>query len=176
MKYIDKLEQIILGWVSKLPHLPVSAKRWLSANIWWIVLVLAIIQSINTVYVLFSLMPMLLSLNHPQGLYLVSLVGGFWSVIVSTFNLIFSVISLVLLYTAITPLKNMLKKGWVLLFAAWIVSAVHLVAGTSLTLNPLFLVVAVLYGAVSLAVSGYLLFEIHGHFAHVKTTKTNTKQ
>jgi hypothetical protein len=80
-------------------------------------------------------------------------------------------LSVALLALAITPLKAKQKKGWVLLFITWLLGALSVVVTAILTLSVLNFITSVIFGALWVAVGGYLLFEMHGQFAHVERSK-----
>lgn len=176
MEFITKLETTVAGWVKNLPHLPPAGQKWLAQNVWWIVLIGAIASGIAVLISLFGLL-----LGGAAASYVYVIDPGFatWVLISGIVTLIFTTIRGLILAVAVTPLKNMQKKGWVLLFISWLVNALAVVVGAILSLSVIGFIGAILFGAISLAITGYFIFEIHGQFAHsariTKTAKTTKK-
>lgn len=189
MEYITKLEKKVLGWLKDLPHLPLSAKKWLGINLWWIVLIVAVLSVIGFFASLNALFTTLTLLNSYLGAYFAVAVATPFTIVKIVIGLAFSAISIALLIAAIKPLKEKSKKGWVLLFVSLLVNAVSVVVLAVLTLNPFTFIMNVLFGAVVIGVGAYILAEVHGQFAHdvkvakvtkvtktTKTTKTPTEK
>lgn len=176
MEFINKLETTVAGWVKNLPHLPPAGQKWLGQNVWWIALIGAIASGIA---ILVSLFGILLGGAAASYIYVVDPAFAAWVLISSIVSLIFTTIRGLLLAMAVNPLKNMQKKGWVLLFSSWLVNVVAVVVGAVLSLSVIGFIGAILFGAIVLAITGYFIFEIHGQFAHsprvTKTAKTAKK-
>ena len=171
MEALSKLERTVLGWLKDVPHLPVSARKWLGDNIWWIALIGAILSGIGILVLLGSLFTLLASFGTPVVSYYAS--PTFLGLIIATtaVSLFFVALEGVLIAMSVTPLKEKQKKGWVLLFASWLVGVVYAVVTTILTLNVLTAFGNLIFSAVWIAASGYLLFEIHSQFAHTEKSK-----
>ena len=168
MEYITKLEKRVLSWFKTVPGLPVNGRKWLADNVWWIALVGAILTGMSILQSIGSIMTLLAVLNTVVGSYYVTTAGTTLSIVSSLIGIFFMVVSGVLLAVAVKPLKAKLKKGWVLLFAAWLVSALGVFASAVLSFSIVGFVITILFGAVWIVISGYFLFEIHGQFAHVE--------
>lgn len=183
MEFINKLETTVGGWVKNVPHLPASAQKWLGQNIWWIVLIGAILSGITLLFAigaLFTLIALLGAVTASvYGPYAAAGVTGL-TIFAAVVSLAFLVIRVILMALAVKPLKALEKKGWVLLFLIWLLQAVSVVASAILNFSIVGFLTGIIFGAVGLAISGYLLFEIHGQFAHTvrstKAKKTATKK
>jgi len=173
MELLQKLEHVILRWVKNVPHLPVSLRRWLGVNIWWIILIGVIINGIWILFQIVGIFGMIAFLGSPGATYQIVSTITSWSIVTSTVGTFFTIVVTILSGLAIQPLQSRLKKGWVLLFAAWLVSIIGVIVGAVLSLNPVFFVINLLFGAIFTTFLGYVLFELHGQFAHEpKKTKT----
>lgn len=171
MNFLSKLEEKVFGWFKAAPNLPNEARKSLAENIWWVVIIGIIFMVINTLRGLSFIEAQVALQGTVASSYYVSSVASDWSILTSIVSVIFLIAQITLLYIAVKPLKAMQKKGWVLLFASWLVSGVALVANALLTLGAVSFIITMLFGAVWLAISGYFLFEIHGRFAHVERSK-----
>jgi hypothetical protein len=177
MKLLHDLEIRLLSYIKNVPHLPASAQKWLGQNVWWIVLIGVIISALAALFSLLAIFGLIALLNSPQNVYYVYGSGVTSYMVVTSFvGLAFSIATLLLSAFAIQPLQRREKKGWVLLFAAWLVSVVSIIVGAILTLNPVSFIFSLLVGALVTGVSGYFLFEIHSQFGHsAKPAKTVKK-
>lgn len=171
MEMLQKLENIILGWAKSVPHLPEVVRKWLGDNVWWIALVGAILSSIAGLFALIGVFGVLSVMGTVASTYYAASTFTAWAIVTGLVSLLFIVIEVVLLATAVKPLQLKQKKGWVLLFVTWLVGAVSIVVNAVLSLNPFGFIVGIIFGAIWLAVSGYFLFEIHGQFARVEKSR-----
>lgn len=171
MKLLSKLEQLVLGWLKAVPHLPNGVRKWLGDNAWWIAAVGAVLTGISALWTLVALFSNMALLGGPATAYYASTTFVAWLVVTTLVSLVFVIIYCVLFAVAVSPLREKQKKGWVLLFAAWLVGVLEVVVSAVLTLNPLTFITNIIFGALWLAVTGYFLFEIHGQFAHVEKSK-----
>ena len=166
MELINKLERIVLGWVKNVPHLPATGQKWLGVNVWWIALIAAIIGGIWFLFALNGLFSLLTLLSSVSNLYYVTNTYTDYAIFKAIIGLVFLGLTVAALALAISPLKDRLKKGWVLLFLAWIISALSIVVSAVLSLSVIGFIISIIFGAIFLAIGGYFLFEIHGQFAH----------
>lgn len=171
MELLTKLEHLVLKWAKSVPHLPPVARKWLGTNVWWIALIGAIVTGIIILFSLIGLLGLLSVMGTVGASYYATSTFTAWAVVTVLVSLVFAVLEGLLLFAAINPLKAKQKKGWVLLFALWLLSAVAVVVNAILTLNPFGFIGGLLFGALGLAISGYFLVEIHGEFAHVERSK-----
>ena len=171
MEFLTKIERKVLGWFKTVPNLPSGARAWLGDNVWWIAIIGAILTGLSILFNLATLSAKLSQLGTTSYNYYVSSTYASWEIITISVGLVFSILEVLLLIAAIQALKQKQKKGWVLLFAAWLLSAIAVVVSGLLTLSILGFIITVLFGAIGIAVVGYFLFEIHGEFAHVERSK-----
>ncbi len=171
MDVLLKLERMVQGWLKGLPHLPVGVRQWLGSNIWWIAAIGAVLSGLAAFTLMISLFTNLSALTTPFVSYYASPTFVTWVIIKTIITLVFTVLECVLLAMAITPLKEKQKKGWVLMFAVLLLGVLSAVVSAFLTLSVFSFIISIIFSAIWLAVSAYLLFEIHGEFAHVEHSK-----
>lgn len=177
MDLLHKLEVKVLSWLKNVPHLPAGAQKWLGDNVWWIVLIGVILGGLSTIIALFGLFGLIALLGAPSNAYYVY--GGgvtAWAIVVALVSLVFSAITVIISALAIKPLQNKQKKGWVLLFATWLLYVIFVVVSAVLTLNPFSFIFSLIFGALFAAVGAYFLFEIHGQFNHEAKTVRAAKK
>jgi hypothetical protein len=171
MELLYKLEKIVFNWFKNIPGLPEGARKWLADNIWWIVIIGTVLTIISILGSLAALSTRISLQGTIAASYYISTVNSTWLTIADIVAIVFMILEVILLILAIQPLKEKQKKGWVLLFATWLLGGVALVVNALLGLNVLHFIVAILFGAIWLAISGYFLFEIHSQFAHVERSR-----
>lgn len=171
MDLLSKLERTVQGWLKNVPHLPQVARTWLGDNVWWIALIGAILSGISIIVGLLGVISIASIVGTVAASYYATSTYTLWAVITALVVLAFTVIDAILLAMSVTPLKAKQKKGWVLLFAVWLVGAISVVVNAVLSFNALAFIGGILFGAIWLAISGYFLFEIHGQFAHTEKSK-----
>lgn len=171
MKNVEKLEGLVAGWLKPLPHLPVNAQKWIADNSWWIVLVGVILSIIGLMFMISALIVALTLVGTTVSYYGYVATGSYggWWVVNSVIALIFSIGLVALMSTAITPLKTMKAKGWKILFLTLIVNALYIVVNAIFSFSVIGFVFGLIFGAIGLAISSYILFEIKSHF--VKSSK-----
>lgn len=177
MEMLQKLETMVAGWVKNVPHLPAGGQKWLATNVWWIVLIGAIVTGISLLFAIAGLFTLIALLSAVSSVYYVAGAGvtGL-SILGAVVALVFAIAQGLLLALAVKPLKDRQKKGWVILFAGWLLNIVSIVLSAILSFSVFGFISGILFGAIGIAISGYFLFEIHGQFAHVKTVKASTKK
>lgn len=168
MKFFSKLETVILNKLKGFPNLPVEFRNWLGNNVWWIVLIGAILTAISALTSFSYILTTLSVLGTVAATYYTSPAAMSWSIVTAAISLVFLILEGILLATAVKPLREKQKKGWVLLFATWLLNVFSTVVGAILTLGFVSFVITILFGAIWIAIGGYLLFEIHSQFAHVE--------
>lgn len=176
MELLQKFEKTVHGWIKDVPHLPEAFRKWLAQNVWWIVLIGVILGGIGLITSFFGLIVTASLIGAPSNAWFTY--GGVtaWTVVVGAIGLVFSAIGVTINAIAISPLKVMKKKGWVLLFLSLLVSVLALVVTTILNFNLLTLFANIVFGAVFVAIAAYLLFEIHPYFGVIKATKKSAKK
>ena len=168
MDFLVKIEKRVFDWFKKSPNIPNEMRKWLADNVWWFVIIGLILSVINILRAASFIQGQLALQGTAANSYYVSSTVSDWAIVTSAISLVFIIIEALLFFFAIQPLREKQKKGWVLLFGAWLVSGVALVVNAFLTLGILSFIITILFGAVWLVISGYFLFEIHGQFAHVE--------
>lgn len=171
MKFLNQIEEKVHGWFTAAPNLPNDARKWLAENAWWFAIIGIIFMAINALSGLGFIEERLSLQGSAAASYYVSTTALDWSIVTATVSVIFLILQSILLFLAVKPLREKQKKGWVLLFAGWLLSGVALVVNALLTLMVFKFILALLLGSVFLAIGGYFLFEIHGQFAHVERSK-----
>ena len=177
MQLLHKIEHLVLGWLKNVPHLPNNARKWLAKNIWWIVLIAAILGAIAAVFELLALFVTASLIDSPSNSYLLFGRVTPYTLAVDTISFVFGIVMTVLAAMAVNPLKALQKKGWVLSFMALLVYAFSIVVSAILTLNFFGFLFTIIFGAIFAAVGAYFLFEIHSCFNHDgKPAKKSTKK
>jgi len=176
MELMNKIEKTVLGWVKDVPHLPSSAQKWIAVNVWWMVLVSAILGALGVLFSLNNLVTLLALLDSASNLYYVTTTYTEYAIVRQIISLVLGILTVVVLSLAINPLKLQQKKGWVLLFLALLLGIVSLVINAVLSLSILGFIISVIFGGIFLVALGYFLFEIHGQFAHVPRRTKKTQQ
>jgi hypothetical protein len=179
MEFINKLETTVVGWAKNVPHLPPAGQKWLGQNVWWIVLIGAIVSGIALLFAigaLFTLIALLGAVTASYyGAYAATGVTGL-TIAAAIVSLVFVVFRVILLAVSVKPLKEMQKKGWVLLFIVWLLQGLSVVISAVLSFSIAGFLLGIIFGAIGLAVSGYFLFEIHGQFAHSPRVTKSAKK
>ena len=166
MDLINKFEKMLLGWAKNVPHLPVAARTWLGVNVWWIVLIAAIISGIAFLSTLSNLLTYVSLMGAASSAYYINASYTSLAVMNTSITLVFIAATAALLGFAVTPLKERLKKGWVLLFFTLLVSALSIVVQAVTSFSVGSFIVQILFGAIFLAIGAYFITEIHSQFAH----------
>lgn len=170
MELIAKLEKLVAGWLKQAPHLPNSATKWLGDNVWWMAVIGLVVGALAALIVLTGVFTTAAFLGSVGATYYVVQPTA-WTVMSALVHLALLVVSVILMGIAIKPLQAKQKKGWTLLFATLIVSAVSVLLDAVLSLNVFTFITSLLFGAIGLAVGAYFLFEIRGQFMQVEKSK-----
>lgn len=176
MDFLSKLEQTILRWLKNAPHLPDSARKWCAENAWWVVAICAVAAGVGALGLVVALFNNMSALGSPFAAYYASETLVAWATIKIAVKLGFTLVVCLLLALAIMPVRTKHKKGWVLFFCAWGLSALGVVVSAVLTLSTLNFLTDLIFGALWLGVWAYFLFEIHGQFIRVERTKGVKKE
>lgn len=162
MDYTRKLEKMIEEWLKPLPHLPTTWRNWLAKNVWWITLV-GVILSVIGIFGLLAAASFVSTTTSLYGAAVYTAVatthGGLWMLAIWV-SLALLVVTVVIEAMAISPLKVQKKKGWDLLFLAYLVGVASGVIGAILNFD-VFSLISTAIGAV---IGAYFVFEIHSHF------------
>lgn len=179
-KFIENIEDMVAKWLKPLPHLPVKFTKWIAINLWWIVLIGVILSALGLLAMftgLFAIIAFLGTATSFYGHYVTSTYTGF-SLVVSLVSILFMVGTIVLTAMAISPLKLSAKKGWTLLFTVMLIQAAFVVVGAILSGNVFLFISNLVSGAIGIAISAYLLFELRSYFVgmSVKATVVSAKK
>lgn len=166
MELINKLERLVLGWVKDVPHLPEAARKWLGINVWWIVLIIAIIGGLGFLGALSGFFTYLSLIGASSSAYYINATYTSVALLNSAVSLVFLGATVALLAFAVKPLKERQKKGWVLLFFTLLVEALSVVVGAVLSFSASAFIIQILFGAIGIAIGAYFITEIHSQFAH----------
>jgi hypothetical protein len=160
MEFMKKLETTLAGWYKQVPfHFPPNGRKWLTENVWWLVLIGVVVS----VLALVSMFKLMMYANDLTSQY--QAIAGYYGVRDKSWSynaalwlsVVFGVVILVIEAMAIQPLKALRARGWYLLFAAMLVGAVAAVVNAVVSYDLSSLIGAV----IGFAVGGYFLFEIH---------------
>ena len=171
MELLMKIEHIIEGWYKPVPHMDSSTRTWLTDNIWWMIVVLAVASIVGALGSLVGLLNNVSVMNSPFGGYYASSTFLAWATLRATLTLVFNGVVGVLLVKAVNPLKEKQQKGWYLVFASVLIAAVSVAVGAFMTLNALRFITDVIFGGLFLAAVTYFLFEVRGSYARVERSK-----
>ncbi|MEI6228757.1 MAG: hypothetical protein WCP11_01900 [Candidatus Saccharibacteria bacterium] len=178
MKNINKIENMIEGWLKPLPHIPAKWTKMIAENLWWIVgigIILSVIGIFSMIGVLSTAAVFLERAARMSGYYNGSINDG-WFVAATVVSLAMMIASAVLLIMAFNPLKTMHKKGWDLLFIIALVSAGAQVLSLALNFNIYNMFAGLLSALVGIAIGMYLLFEIKSYFKSGKIAAVEEKK
>lgn len=166
MKWLQSAEAKLAELFAKVPDLPSSARRVLGANIWWIVIIVAIINGL-TLFVKFKNAVTSAVYFSNNQIYILSptqsniLATNYWLVFV------FGLASTILLFAAIAPLRRMQRSGWLMLFVYELLGALLLLIGIFVELAVYGnFPVGTLLSIVMILLELYILFQIRGEFRH----------
>lgn len=179
MKSIEKLESMVADWLKPLPHLPANLTKWISANLWWITLVGVILSAISVFSLIATLLAAATLVGSVTSFYGVGVISSHnsFSLFGSLISVVFLAATVVFTAMAVSPLKLNHKKGWDLLFMALLSQTVSIVVSAVINFNAFSFIYSILVGAISVAISAYLLYEIRSHFvstgAKTKATPEN---
>lgn len=163
METINKLEVTMAAWYKGLPHLPEGARKWITNNVWWLVLV-GVILSLMLIIPAFSLLLFSGAVVTTYGATQSAYYGA--AFIPALIGLVIVVVDLVLSILAISPLRAHHKRGWTLLFITMLLG----VLSGILTLFSNQDFGSFLSAIVGAAIGGYFLFEIRDNFNLVGAT------
>jgi len=149
----------IASWFHKTPSLPNSWRTWLAVNAWWLMIVAAVLVIATALGTLAEFLAVFTTQNLGNRLpWLFESLAG----------LIFAIGQSIVLIMAIPPLRQMSKKGWVLLFVSLLILGISVVVDAILTFNLHDFIWGIIDGVIGLAIASYLLFEIRTYFSHAE--------
>jgi len=172
MEGIHKLEDTIEGWLKSFPHLPANWRKWLAENVWWLVLIGVILSAIGTLIIVMAVITAMAWVGTAttylaaNGVNVVQSYTGLWYV-ASIISAVLLVVTIIIEAMAISPLKVLNRKGWDLMFIAYLIGIVSSVISAVLQME-LFNLIGAAIGAV---IGAYFLFEIRSYFKQVAVVK-----
>jgi hypothetical protein len=171
MEQLNLIDKTIGEWFKGMPHLPEALTKWLAQNVWWIIIILV---AFSVLSLFWTVLLTLLSFGFAAGLWTQDAVtAGIFGV--ALLAIIVSIVSLLITTfinaLAISPLRRMEKKGWMLLLLAQLVGAALGIVGNIVSLN----FGGVIIGMLGLAICLYVLYEIRSYFIPVKSHKKESK-
>lgn len=161
MEFINKIEDLIGTWLKPVPHLPADWRSWLAKNAWWLTLVGVIIS----VFGLFGLLSTLSLFSSTVGYYsvytdaVIKTQSGMWMASIYV-SLALLIVTVVVEAMAISPLKVMKKKGWDLLFIAYLIGIASGVVTALINAN----FTSLISTAIGAAIGAYVLYEVRSHY------------
>ena len=172
MESIHKLENTIEGWLKPFPHLPTNWRVWISRNVWWIVLIGVILSVIGTIMLVIALvaaMFMVSTVTSVYGAYGVNIVQNYsgWWYIATIISMVFLLVTIIIEAMAISPLKIQNKKGWDLMFIAYLIGIASSIISAVLTLT----IINLFGAAIGAVIGAYVLFEIRSYFKQAAIVK-----
>ena len=168
MESLHKLENIVEEWLKPLPHLPTDWRKWLSENAWWINLI-GVVLSVFAIFALFSAITAVSTLVGIYGLggyYAAATHGSLWTASMYI-SIAFMAVTTAITAMAITPLRQMKKRGWDLVFLAAIASLLSGLVVSVLNVE----IVSVLSQLIGAAIGVYFLFELRPYFKSSRADK-----
>jgi hypothetical protein len=173
METVHKLESTLDGWLKPLPHLPTLWRKWLAANVWWLTMIFVVLSVFGVLALVGSLFTALSIFGFTTtfyGYYVPQAYGSWW-IVTSVVSLGFLVATVMAAGAAVNPLREKKKRGWELLFLAYVISFASSLVSVVLNFNT-FTFMPALFGTVlSAAISAYFLFEVREYFGRKKATK-----
>jgi hypothetical protein len=174
--YMNRFETLLASWYARLPHLKPTHQQWFAANIWWLILIGVILNAISIILVVLATF-FFGAFATIFGGAVGTVVAGVTAVAV-VFAMAFTIVVTVISAMAIAPLKARQRRGWYLLLVALVINLVWTVLGLLIYRD----IINFFWNMLSLAVTGYLLFEIRtlylnksGATKRSAATTTNTK-
>lgn len=158
MESLHKLELTVAGWYKDLPHLPESGRKVLATNVWWLVLVGVVLGALALSGLFMTIMVTSFVLIGFGGA-----VGAAAGVVAFLGTLVFfalAVIDIVIAAMAVSPLKQMQKRGWRLLFIITLLNVVSVIV----SFLSHFDVFGLLWSLLVTAVGAYFLYEVRDYF------------
>lgn len=159
MDLVDKVERTLGAWYGRLPQLPQKLRLWIADNMWWIMLIGAVVMVAGLLSVLGVLLLGTMLLSVFAGVY-----GHVVGVIVAMLALVWITlytVDMVLLFMAISPLKAHELRGWRLLFYGFLL-------GVAVEITYVFVsadVASFIWSMIVTAFGGYVLYQVRDHFA-----------
>lgn len=171
MQVVRQIEKNMAEWFRQLPHLPENGRKWLAENAWWIVAIGVVVAGLA----ILALIPLLTGasvlLSTYGAVYAPYATGSGRLVTNAWISLAFLAVIVYLQAMAIMPLKEKKRRGWDLIFLTLLASVAMSVVAFVVTFDASHVISAIL----SVAIGGYILFEVRDHFADSKKADASKK-
>jgi hypothetical protein len=170
MVSISKIENTFTEWLKPIPHLPSNVRKWLAENVWWIMLVGVIMSVFSALILLVSIAALgsIMELNYANERFITVSTVGFWQALLSVVAFLYMIIFIIVVSSAINPLRHMQKKGWDILFMIFLLSVAYTAIDILLGSNFYTFIPNLLLGFVVTTTGAYLINEIRSYFKPVK--------
>ena len=167
MNGLHTLESTIAALYGKLPALSPHTRRWIGLNAWWIILIIACIYTVG----LLSIIPVLLLTLSLTSTYSEIYSYSGTDIASAVISFILALVSLALLYLAVSPLRQMRRRGWKLLFLNQLVSILSALVGSIMMARGLNLF-GLIWSLVVIVGESYFLFQVRNEFGTTKSAST----
>lgn len=155
MELVRNIEKTMREWYRGLPHLPTNISKWIAQNAWWLVIIGLVVGAISVLSTL-----SILGIGTAYVALYAPVLGA--ALAATWVWLLIIVVALVIQAMAVTPLKAMQRRGWELLFLAFLITASGGAASELLQGD----VAGLLGSLLGLAIGAYVLFEIDRYFGN----------
>ncbi len=165
MDLVDRVERTLGVWYGRLPSLPQKLRHWIAANIWWIVLIGAVIMVVGLLGILSVLLLGTMFLSVFAGVY-----GHALGVIAALLTLIWVAsytVEMILMFMAIPALRTHDIRGWRMLFYVFLLGVAVEIAYVFVSAD----VGSFIWSMVLTAVGGYVLYQVRDLFVAESDTK-----
>lgn len=169
-KNYEKIENRIAVFHADMPHLPQGGRKWLADNVWWIVLIAAVAGGFGALALV--LVTLLGGVFLAGAVFLFSAKFGGLSLLLAVVVVALSLVNLAVAIMAISPLKDKLKKGWLLLGLSLLIGCIAAILTDLIKQDTL----AVVKEVVFLAIGVYVLFELRDYFTRSATNDIATRK
>lgn len=166
MEYLSSIEDTVAGWYNNLPQPPRIFKRWLVDNVWWVIVIAVVLGVLGLLATLKDV--------SMSGLNYSFTLRGIFSTMdqaAVTITFLISIAVVVINTFSISPLRSKYKTGWKLLFTSLMLSVLSLAVAVVLTFD----IGSFISGAISAAITGYLLFSFRDQYV-VHSIKSGAKK
>jgi uncharacterized membrane protein YfcA len=119
---VSSVKSAIITYHARMPHLPENARRWLSDNLWWIVLMAALFGAFGVAILV--LITLLGGVFLAGAVFLFSAKFGGLALLLMTAAVGLMVTNVIVSIMAIKPLQAKVKRGWNLLCLSLVIGFV----------------------------------------------------
>ncbi len=171
METVKRIENTIAGWLKPLPHLPENGRKWLADNVWWIVLIGAILSVLAAFAAISALLYATAIISTISSSFYGTIGYGVynaWDISWLVISVLFLVANIVVMAMAVNPLKGKELKGWNLLFLLLLISAASSITNILVHFNIFTFISSLIFAALGLAIGAYFTFEIKPYFKRAK--------